>query len=563
MDKYVDCIAKGQKTNDSMSTEMLRLFSLRNFPRNINISMVRLAGAGFYSTGNSTETKCFVCEVFYPDWISGDDPMHIHRQISPSCDLVVNGNRQDTIGEELQNVRRQERLEVQSFNLNVLSSGNDTLHLNENNCLSNVLTSEQKHNDISDITSSDRHFPHHDIVEDQPTVVSPQWSQSNASNTYSDKNPTINCKNNSQNIGITNNSTACNYERDSSNNQRDICIQNQIPRYVSYAPLQVRISSFEGWPGYLNQTPREMALAGFLFAGYHNYTRCFHCGGGLRNWDAGDDPWVEHASWFPQCGFLKQNKGENFIQAVLKKHYMVFLFDQRGNRNSTYTPKKHQEDRTVTSNRNTTMASTFVSGLDKSYMCTPDYQNQSNSRNSSSGIQPVTKDSTSFASRVNTTYNSVSTTNIEHTEQMILQTIAARTVVEMGFTSQQVMDAVNEIQRLNAVERFSDISATDIMNVLLREGIQQTIEVLGVSETSTAEGIGGVSFDVFPDTHLILEENRQLQEQRECKVCREFDSTVAFLPCGHIVCCIDCAPAMRKCPVCKMYVKGTVKTFLA
>jgi hypothetical protein len=34
-----------------------------------------------------------------------------------------------------------------------------------------------------------------------------------------------------------------------------------------------------------------MAMAGFLFAGYQDYTRCFFCGGGLRNWEAGDDPW--------------------------------------------------------------------------------------------------------------------------------------------------------------------------------------------------------------------------------------------------------------------------------
>jgi len=31
-----------------------------------------------------------------------------------------------------------------------------------------------------------------------------------------------------------------------------------------------------------------MAMAGFLFAGYNDYTPCFYCGGGLRNWEAGD-----------------------------------------------------------------------------------------------------------------------------------------------------------------------------------------------------------------------------------------------------------------------------------
>ncbi|CAC5365248.1 unnamed protein product [Mytilus coruscus] len=193
-----------------------------------------------------------------------------------------------------------------------------------------------------------------------------------------------------------------------------------------------------------------MALAGFLFAGYNDYTRCFHCGGGLRNWEAGDDPWVEHARWFPQCGFLKQNKGEDFIQAVLKKHNMA------------------QEDRTVKSNKNTTMASIF--GWDHTNMCTPSFhvQEQANIRNNSLSIQTVTNNySTTSASSVNNT--SISTTNMEHTEQRILQTIVARTVLAMGFTSHQVIDAVNEIQRLNSGEEGRDVLATDIINVLLRE----------------------------------------------------------------------------------------------
>jgi hypothetical protein len=91
------------------------------------------------------------------------------------------------------------------------------------------------------------------------------------------------------------------------------------PRYPRYASLQVRISSYQGWPSYLDQTPRDMAQAGFLYAGYQDYTRCFFCGGGLRNWEAGDDPWIEHARWFKACAYLIQNKGDKFIKAVQEK----------------------------------------------------------------------------------------------------------------------------------------------------------------------------------------------------------------------------------------------------
>lgn len=67
------------------------------------------------------------------------------------------------------------------------------------------------------------------------------------------------------------------------------------PKYPSYAILSERVKSFSDWPSSMTQTPREMALAGFFYAGYGDYTRCFFCGGGLRNWEAGDDPSVSQS----------------------------------------------------------------------------------------------------------------------------------------------------------------------------------------------------------------------------------------------------------------------------
>ena len=44
--------------------------------------------------------------------------------------------------------------------------------------------------------------------------------------------------------------------------------------------------------------------------------KCFFCDGGLCNWEVNDEPWTEHARWFPDCGFVKQCKGMNFIKKV-------------------------------------------------------------------------------------------------------------------------------------------------------------------------------------------------------------------------------------------------------
>ena len=44
--------------------------------------------------------------------------------------------------------------------------------------------------------------------------------------------------------------------------------------------------------------------------------RCFFCGGGLKNWHPGDDPWREHARWYHYCMYLIQNRGADFVEAI-------------------------------------------------------------------------------------------------------------------------------------------------------------------------------------------------------------------------------------------------------
>lgn len=68
------------------------------------------------------------------------------------------------------------------------------------------------------------------------------------------------------------------------------------PRYPLYAIPAERISTFKGWPTGMIPSPSDMAQAGFFYSRYGDCTRCFFCGGGLRNWKAGDNPWV--SKWF-------------------------------------------------------------------------------------------------------------------------------------------------------------------------------------------------------------------------------------------------------------------------
>ncbi|WAR09012.1 BIR7B-like protein [Mya arenaria] len=69
--------------------------------------------------------------------------------------------------------------------------------------------------------------------------------------------------------------------------------------------------------------------------------------------------------------------------------------------------------------------------------------------------------------------------------------------------------------------------------------------------------------DSKPEVEKALQnENEELRRQVSCKICLDLDASVVFLPCGHMVTCEECAPAMRKCPICRSNIRGTVKAFL-
>lgn len=52
-------------------------------------------------------------------------------------------------------------------------------------------------------------------------------------------------------------------------------------------------------------------------------------------------------------------------------------------------------------------------------------------------------------------------------------------------------------------------------------------------------------------------------EQTLCKICYKNELGVVFLPCGHIVACVDCAAALKTCAVCRKPLEATVRAFLS
>lgn len=67
------------------------------------------------------------------------------------------------------------------------------------------------------------------------------------------------------------------------------------PFYPYYTSKTERLKSFATWPlNKISPSPEALADAGFFYTGLDDKTICFYCGGGLNEWEAQDDPWMEH-----------------------------------------------------------------------------------------------------------------------------------------------------------------------------------------------------------------------------------------------------------------------------
>ena len=60
-----------------------------------------------------------------------------------------------------------------------------------------------------------------------------------------------------------------------------------------------------------------------------------------------------------------------------------------------------------------------------------------------------------------------------------------------------------------------------------------------------------------------LNEVKKLEESKKCKKCQKNDACVVFIPCGHLISCIECADTMKRCLICKEVVKQKVRSFIS
>ncbi|CAB1329258.1 unnamed protein product [Coregonus sp. 'balchen'] len=262
-----------------------------------------------------------------------------------------------------------------------------------------------------------------------------------------------------------------------------------------------RLTTFHNWPTGASVQAGVLVRAGFFYTGYGDNVKCFYCDGGLRNWEPGDDPWQEHAKWFPRCDFLIQRRGRDYVSNIQDTHF------HRETVGGSQTPVS----------REMTSENDVVGGLGAP----------------SAMLSPV-----------------VQTVLQMGFEAGLVESLVQTKYLLTGQHYTSVSDLVTDVLAAEEEDRTRGLQSR-VQELMERQGPSAG----GVrTQTPIREKVG----DPTPEELL-----RQLQEERTCKVCMDKLVSIVFIPCGHLVVCSDCAASLHHCPICRATIRGSVRAFMS
>jgi len=341
-------------------------------------------------------------------------------------------------------------------------------------------------------------------------------------------------------------------------------LKHSGPLHPQYATLEARLRTFREWPPALKQQPKDLADAGFYYIGLSDQVKCFYCDGGLRNWQSEDEPWQEHARWFEKCVFVRLVKGDDYIKQCVEERP-----PEKANLNLQSGPRTVTEEEIRRAMSQAIVKQVLSMGIDHSRVKMAIKKRLENSGNPFDTTEALISAAFSVQrSQERRTLNEnmnpsgavlgrwgemSNNNNDEVTERW---QIGQESVISSNDEEMSEEPAQNNTISLSRTNSSSSSPPAAVPSE--PAPVEQSAPA-----TATVNNVAGAS-DNKESKDLDLEsENARLKEQRTCKICMDGEVGVVFLPCGHLCCCVNCAPALKDCPVCRRKIQGTVRTFLS
>jgi E3 ubiquitin-protein ligase BOI-like protein len=154
---------------------------------------------------------------------------------------------------------------------------------------------------------------------------------------------------------------------------------------------------------------------------------------------------------------------------------------------------------------------------------------------------------------------------------------------EMEKVKRQNQELMDRFTQLNAESQHwqSKMRSTEAMVNVLRSNLahaqQQSAQFPppappapsllpkeGCGDSDAADDCASSYVDDINDAHTrACLENKELREQRTCRVCRCNDVSMLLLPCRHLCLCHDCEGQLLACPLCRTPKNASVQVYMS
>lgn len=284
------------------------------------------------------------------------------------------------------------------------------------------------------------------------------------------------------------------------------------PKFPNLIDEGDRIKTFSNWPNIVvRPTSIDIAKAGFFYTGRGDECRCHYCDGGLQHWESGDNPWEQHAYYFPFCKFVIKMKGRDFISQIRER----FVASSP----NVDALMRESEEAEAAQTRDDIRERKIKDILGKQEF--KDIVNFGYSKKSIKlAAEEVFKDTGDF----------------KFTPQHVLNKILD--IQDRDDSLPVDDDDEDEIEETEEAKHKSLLTADEFMKELEKE---QPVE----------------------DAEKVVQENKKLKQKMICWKCCKKEICMLFTPCGHRLTCEDCARSIHNCLKCNKKVKKRIKTFLA
>ncbi|XP_078482807.1 baculoviral IAP repeat-containing protein 7-A [Ciona intestinalis] len=259
----------------------------------------------------------------------------------------------------------------------------------------------------------------------------------------------------------------------------------------------------------ITASPERMAAAGLFYIGQTDRVKCWYCNGGLQNWLPNDNPWFEHAKWFPTCEYVLQQRGPEYVHNVCMQFPNLRRPESpRRNLPSVVSGPSHQ-----------------MPGRGLMYQQSPQI------------IDPR-EETRRRKAKID--------------REMIASPLVNQ-ARQLGFSDNQIRSAFTKSFEVSDKTCEDMDELLDIIMNLPNDDPVQVRDLNGRTTSYQSSSIASLSR---------AEEIRAIEESKICKVCRNANACIVLLPCGHLSVCQGCSINIERCPICRTFTREKLLTYL-